>query len=306
MANSKSSSPAPRKPRFSEALSTEGYRNLIARTLGDPERAKRFVASISSAVAVNPALQECDAGTILAGALLGESLNLSPSPQLGQYYLVPFEDRRNGRTVATFVLGYKGYLQLALRSGQYRKINVLPIKKGELKYYDPLNEEIEVSLIEDEIERETAETVGYFAFFEYLNGFRKTLYWSKKKMEAHGKRYSKAFHSQHSFWQRDFDVMAMKTMLRQLISKWGIMSFEMQTALASDSAAMSVSGSDGPAVEFLTGQDIGDMADAYSEAAGEVVDEVPGGAVETADDRRPEAPAETKPEAGSAASLDGI
>ena len=269
-----------RKPRFSEALSTEGYRKLINKTLQDEDRAKRFIASISSAVAVNAALQDCDAGSILAGALLGESLNLSPSPQLGQYYLVPFKDNKNNRTVATFVLGYKGYVQLALRSGQYKKLNVLPIKKGELVYYDPLNEEIKVNLIQDELQRETAETVGYYAFFEYLNGFRKSLYWSKQKMENHGKRYSKAYNSSHSFWQRDFDSMAAKTMLRQLISKWGIMSFEMQTAFTNDSAAMTVSDSGEVTTDFLTGHDINDMAEAYIEMSGEVVDEVPSGAAE--------------------------
>ena len=285
--NSKSNGAVARRPRFSEALATDGYRSLIARTLGDESRAKRFVASISSAVAVNPDLQRCDVGTILSGALLGESLNLSPSPQLGQYYLVPFEDRKNNRTAATFVLGYKGYVQLALRSGQYRKLNVVPIKKGELKRYDPLNEEIEVNFIEDELERETAETVGYFAFFEYMNGFRKTLYWSKRKMKAHAKRYSKSFHSEHSFWQRDFDAMAMKTMLRQLISKWGIMSFEMQTAYASDGAVMASGAGSETAVEYLTGHDIGDMAAAIGEAVSEAVDEAPSGAAEAAHEKQP-------------------
>ena len=117
----------PQKPKFSVAITTKGYQSLISNTLRDPARARRFTASITSAVAVNPALQECDAGTILAGALLGESLNLSPSPQLGQYYLVPFKQKakydRAGNLIrpeivtATFVLGYKGYVQLALRSG---------------------------------------------------------------------------------------------------------------------------------------------------------------------------------------------
>jgi len=93
------------KPKFSVAIQSEGYKNLINSTLGDPQRASRFVASISSAVAINPALQDCDAGTILSGALVGESLNLSPSPALGHYYLVPFNDNVNNRKVATFQLG---------------------------------------------------------------------------------------------------------------------------------------------------------------------------------------------------------
>lgn len=232
------------KPKFSVAIQSDTYKNLINRTLGDKDRATRFIASISSAVATNIQLQECDAGSILSGALLGESLNLSPSPQLGQYYLVPFKDNKKGYKVAQFQLGYKGYIQLAIRSGQYKKLNVLAIKKGELIKYDPLNEEIEVKLIEDEEERENAETIGYYAMFEYANGFRKTLYWTKKHMEAHAEKYSMGYkvHKGYTFWEKDFDGMAYKTMLRQLISKWGIMSIDMQKAMEQDMSAINSDG----------------------------------------------------------------
>ena len=235
---------ATNKPKFSVAIQSDMYKNLINQTLGDKERATRFIASISSAVATNQALQECDAGTILSGALLGESLNLSPSPQLGQYYLVPFNDTKRGCKVAQFQLGYKGYIQLAIRSGQYKKLNVLAIKKGELIKYDPLNEEIEVNLIDDEEERENAETIGYYAMFEYTNGFRKSLYWSKSKMEKHALKYSKGYsaHKGYTFWEKDFDGMAYKTMLRQLISKWGIMSIDMQQAVEKDMATINTDG----------------------------------------------------------------
>lgn len=235
---------ATNRPKFSVAIQSDMYKNLINQTLGDKDRATRFIASISSAVATNQALQECDAETILSGALLGESLNLSPSPQLGQYYLVPFNDSKKGYKVAQFQLGYKGYIQLAIRSGQYKKLNVLAIKKGELIKYDPLNEEIEVSLIEDEEERETAETIGYYAMFEYTNGFRKSLYWSKSKMEKHALKYSKGYtaHKGYTFWEKDFDGMAYKTMLRQLISKWGIMSIDMQQAVEKDMTAINTDG----------------------------------------------------------------
>ena len=235
---------ATNRPKFSVAIQSDMYKNLINQTLGDKDRATRFIASISSAVATNQALQECDAGTILSGALLGESLNLSPSPQLGQYYLVPFNDSKKGYKVAQFQLGYKGYIQLAIRSGQYKKLNVLAIKKGELIKYDPLNEEIEVNLIEDEEERENAETIGYYAMFEYTNGFRKSLYWSKSKLEKHALKYSKGYsaHKGYTFWEKDFDGMAYKTMLRQLISKWGIMSIDMQQAVEKDMATINTDG----------------------------------------------------------------
>lgn len=232
------------KPKFSVAIQSDTYKNLINNTLGDKDRASRFIASISSAVATNPSLQECDAGTILSEALLGESLNLSPSPQLGQYYLVPFNDSKRGCKVAQFQLGYKGYIQLAIRSGQYKKLNVLAIKKGELIKYDPLNEEIEVNLIEDEEERENAETIGYYAMFEYTNGFRKSLYWSKSKMEKHALKYSSGYKAKkgYTYWEKDFDGMAYKTMLRQLISKWGIMSIDMQQAVEKDMATINTDG----------------------------------------------------------------
>lgn len=232
------------KPKFSVAIQSDTYKKLINNTLGDKDRAARFIASISSAVATNPSLQECDAGTILSGALLGESLNLSPSPQLGQYYLVPFNDSKRGFKVAQFQLGYKGYIQLAIRSGQYKKLNVLAIKKGELVKYDPLNEEIEVNLIEDEEERENTETIGYYAMFEYTNGFRKSLYWSKSKMEKHALKYSSGYKAKkgYTYWEKDFDGMAYKTMLRQLISKWGIMSIDMQQAVEKDMATINTDG----------------------------------------------------------------
>lgn len=224
------------KPKFSQIIKTERYQNLIASTLKNPVKIERFVAAITSAVAVNPALQECDPATILSGALLGETLGLSPSPQLGQYYLVPFNNSKKGCKDAQFQLGYKGYIQLALRSGQYKKLNVIAVKEGELMRFDPLSEDLELNLIEDDSERESRQTIGYAAMFEYLNGFRKTIYWSRAKMESHALKYSKGYAAKkgYTFWEKDFDSMAFKTMLRQLISKWGIMSIELQTGIEND------------------------------------------------------------------------
>jgi len=162
--------------------------------------------------------------------------------------LVPFNDSKKGYKVAQFQLGYKGYIQLAIRSGYYKKLNVMAIKKGELINFDELNEEIEVNLIQDEEEREKAETIGYYAMFEYTNGFRKAIYWSRKKMEQHALRYSqgykgdKAKGTSYTFWSKDFDGMAYKTMLRQLISKWGIMSTDMQEAYTKDMATIQENG----------------------------------------------------------------
>lgn len=265
-------------------LNQDNVKNQLNQAVG--KNSMRFVSAVVSAVTNTPALQECTNQSILSAALLGESLNLSPSPQLGQYYLVPYNNKKavvNQETgkeekitvkEAQFQMGYKGYIQLAIRSGQYKKLNVLAIKEGELIKFDPLMEEIEVRLIEDEEERDQAKTIGYYAMFEYTNGFKKAIYWSKKKMLAHADKYSQAFSKDaktvtvrgkekkkvsftdfeagkypkedewmySSFWYKDFDGMAYKTMLRQLISKWGIMSIDMVSAMDAD---MSVIREDG-------------------------------------------------------------
>ena len=272
MSNSPNTPAVRQQPKFSVAITTTGYKNLINNTLGDPDRAKRFVASITSAVAVNPALQECEAGSILAGALLGESLNLSPSPQLGQYYLVPFKTKakynRNNELIqpetvkAQFVLGYKGYIQLALRSGAYADLDVMEIREGEYKGKNQFTGKPQFSFVEDDDERDKLPVIGYMAYFEYLNGFRKVIYWTKAKMMNHADTYSPAYSAAahqkimageiadkdmwkfSSFWYKDFDGMAKKTLLRQLISKWGIMSTEMQNAYTNDGSMAEVGESD--------------------------------------------------------------
>lgn len=231
---------------FTAYLTADAVKEQINKVVGS-KNGTRFISSIVSAVNNNKELQTCSNSSILSAALLGESLNLSPSPQLGQYYLVPFNNK-DGK-VAQFQLGYKGYIQLAIRSGQYKKINVLAIKEGELVRYDPLNEEIEVNLIEDEEEREKAPTIGYYAMFEYTNGFKKAMYWSRVKTEAHALKYSAGYAAdkrkgnQYTFWSKDFDGMAYKTMLRQLISKWGIMSIDLVTAIDADMAIVNEDGS---------------------------------------------------------------
>ena len=240
-----------KKTSLSAYLTNDAVKMQINKVVGGKDGAK-FISSLMSAVQATPALQECSNTSLVNAAMLGHALNLSPSPQLGQFYMVPFKNNKKNTVEAQFQLGYKGYIQLAIRSGQYKKLNVLEIKEGELIKYDPLNEELEVNLIEDDEIRENTPTTGYYAMFEYGNGFRKTMYWSRKKMLTHADKYSAAFSASKladlqagkipdkdlwkysSFWYKDFDGMAKKTMLRQLISKWGIMSIEMQQAFEGD------------------------------------------------------------------------
>lgn len=241
---------APAKPTQSVGLSTF-VRNKLSKTMTG-KKLDDFITAVVSIVNNNPKLAQCDQTSLLSSCLQAQSLNLSLNQGMGQAWIVPYNNKKKGVPDATFQLGYKGYIQLAIRSGQYKKLNVLAIKAGELKSWDPLNEEIEIELIHNEREREKAETIGYYAMFEYVNGFKKALYWSREKMEAHADRYSQAFSMANyakfkagkvppseewkysSFWYKDFDAMAIKTMLRQLISKWGIMSIEMQNALIAD------------------------------------------------------------------------
>lgn len=263
--NSLTKKPQQQKLSLAAFLNSEKVLGNIDQALGKENR-QRCITGAISATNNNPALQECTNQSILSGVLLGESLKLSPSPQLGHYYLVPFNDKDNGK-VAQFQLGYKGYIQLAIRSGQYKKLNVLAIKEGELEYFDPLNEEIKINLMVDNWDnREDAPTIGYYAMFELVNGFKKAIYWSKKQMAAHADKYSPAFSMKEttiktrygsknkvsfadfeagnyppedawmysSFWYKNFDGMAYKTMLRQLISKWGIMSIDLQSAFEHD------------------------------------------------------------------------
>lgn len=235
------------KPSLSAYLQRDAVKNKINEVVGGKD-GQRFISAIVSATNNNTALQECNQGSIVSAALLGEALKLSPSPQLGHYYLVPYNDKEKGK-VAQFQLGYKGYIQLAIRSGQYKKLNVVAVKAGELVYFNPLDEEIEINLHEDWDAREKLETIGYYAMFELVNGFRKAIYWSKTQMHNHAMKYSPGYKKDvergwsYTFWSKDFDGMAFKTMLRQLISKWGIMSIEMQSAFEGDMAVIHEDGS---------------------------------------------------------------
>ena len=242
---------------FSKFLTLPKVQKSLSASFTDKTEMVKFTASISSAVSANPDLQKCDFSTIVSAGLLSNSLGLSLSPSLGFAYIVPFEDKKRSRFVATFILGYRGYIQLAIRSGYYKRLVVQAIKEGELVFSNPIEEEYAFHPLPDE-ERENAPVIGYYAMFEHINGFVKKMYWNKNKMLTHADRYSKAFTLKgdrykkpyqdfldgkvpsnelwrySSFWYQDFDEMAKKTMIRQLLSKWGIMSIDMQKAYEQD------------------------------------------------------------------------
>ena len=218
-------------------LAKEAVKANVESVLGVKD-SQRFISSVVSAVQTNPALSDCTNASILSAALLGHSLNLPQSPQIGMFYFVPFKDTKKGVTEATFQLSYRGMLQLAMRSGQYKSINVTDIREGELVSYDPIEDLYEFNPETDINKRGTLKIIGDYAYFVMVNGFKKGIYWPKEKVEAHAKKYSATYRKGYGLWSTDFDSMARKTLLRQLISKWGIMSVEMERAYVGDQAVI--------------------------------------------------------------------
>ena len=194
------------------------------------ENAGAFVASIIDLYNTDKTLQLCDPRNVVMEALKAASLKLPINKQLGFAWIVPYRDGKTGAYIPTFQLGYKGYIQLCMRTGAYRYINADIVYEGELVKYDKLTGEIEI----DPSKRISDKKIGYFAFIETLNGFRKTLYMSVEEVTKHAERYSKSYGRENSVWATDFDSMALKTCLRLLLSKYGIMSVEMQQAYIQD------------------------------------------------------------------------
>lgn len=184
-------------------------------------KSDQFIASLLSIVNNNKLLSNADNNSILTAAMKAATLNLPIEPSLGFAYIVPYKRQ------AQFQLGYKGLIQLAIRSGQVKNINSGVIYKAQFKSYDPLFETLEVDFSQPE-----DEVAGYFATLELLNGFKKLIYWTKERAYSHGKRFSKSFGN--SPWQTDFDAMAQKTLLKQIISKYAPLSTELQEAITAD------------------------------------------------------------------------
>lgn len=200
-----------------------------------------FMASLLNLVNGDPNLAEAEPMSVITSAMVAATLDLPIDKNLGYAYLVPFRDwKKNNVKVAQFQLGYKGYIQLAQRSGQYKALNVTPIYEGELISWNRLTEEIEL----DMDKKNSDEVVGYVGYFKLLNGFEKTVYWTKQEMEAHRIKHNKAKDKTKlaNVWLSDYDAMACKTVLRGLLSKWGILSIEMQTAEINDGKAATIDG----------------------------------------------------------------
>lgn len=234
MANIQSKTNFNNRPKFSVAIKSDSYQKLINDTLGDKKTAAAFVADITTAVANNSVLANCDAGSILSAGLQAQRLNLPLTNGLGFVYLVPYGNK------AQFQISYKGLIQLAQRSGKFEKLGVKEIHEGQVKGYDEFGDEI----IEFSREYDNNEIVGYYAYFKLLNGFKKTLYWTKEQCMKHAKTYSKSYGngSATDLWTNNFDLMSCKTVLKQLLSRYAPLSVEMQQAILSDQAVIQQNG----------------------------------------------------------------
>lgn len=215
-------------------LDGEGMRKRFNELLG--KRAPQFISSVISLVNADSALQQAmyeAPGTVIQSALKAAMYDLPIDPALGYAYIVAFKNKKkdqDGRefylTEATFIMGYKGMEQLAIRSGVYSRIpDAVDVREGELKRYDRLTGDAEFSWIEDEDEREKLPIIGYAGYFRLLNGAEKTIYMTQKQVENHEKKNRKGKYMGKG-WREDWDTMARKTVLRRLISKYGLMSID--------------------------------------------------------------------------------
>lgn len=225
---------AARQMSISQYLNSDNVKKHVEGILKD--RAPQLITSLISLSNLTPGLAKCDPKTLLYCGMKAASLNLPLDNNLGFAYAIPFNNKKAGAVEAQFMAGYRAYIQLAQRSGQYKRINALEIKVGELVKWDPFTETLELQLINDQEQRDKAAVLGYAAMFELLNGFTKTIYWSKDKILKHAKRFSKTF--SNGPWQTDFDAMAKKTVIKELISKWGPMSIQLQEAIKFDQAVI--------------------------------------------------------------------
>lgn len=224
------------------------------------ERAPQYMSSIVNLVNSDTNLKKCEPMSVIASCMVAATMDLPVDKNLGYAWVVPYKDK------AQFQMGYKGFIQLALRTGQYKAINVVEIREGELISWNPLSEEVEI----DFTERKSNKVIGYAGYFKLLNGFEKTVYWSKEDMEAHAKKFSKTYNFKNSVWQTDFDSMAKKTVIRNLLSKWGILSIEMQKAYTADNNTIkeSILNEDTMEIDFEAGEVIEEVE--YTEPVQEV------------------------------------
>lgn len=229
--------------RFNATIKNERTQDYLRQVLG--KNATAFVTSLTSIVSSNTSLQACEPLSLMYVGIKAAALNLPLDPNLGLAYPIPYKNNKTGKTEAQFQIGWKGIVQLAIRSGQFKAINVTDIREGEYLGEDILTGELRLAQVDN---RESRKVVGYAAYMRLINGFEKSLYWSSEKVEAHARQYSQTYGSSKDYirkqskWTTDFDAMAKKTVLKMLLSKYAPLSIEMRDAIQSDQAVFTSEG----------------------------------------------------------------
>lgn len=222
---------------FNQTITNVKTQEYLKSVLGEKKQA--FVNNLTALVSNDKALQACEPMTLMFAALKATALDLPLDNNLGFAYVIPFKDNRAGTTLATFMMGYKGVTQLAIRSGQFKNINVTDVREGELKGRNRLTGEVEVEWIADDKERSKAKVVGYMGYFKLLSGYEKTTYWSIEELEQHGVKYSQTYRKGYGVWKDNFDSMAKKTVVKLMLNKGDApMSVEMQQAVKYDQSVI--------------------------------------------------------------------
>ena len=228
-------------------------------------KAVGFLTSLINTTNGNAQLQQADPNSILKAGAIAATLDLPIDPNLGFAYIVPYKKKYkdelgnwNEKNEAQFQMGYKGFVQLAIRTGQYKRINVAVLYEGQFESYDPITDELKYNLDN----RLSDEITHYVAYFQTINGFEKYNVMSKEEIENHAKKFSKTYSYKGSSWQTNFNTMAKKTVLKLLLSKFGILSIEMQTAQKADQAVIREFDNNNIEVEYVDNENnINDTAD---------------------------------------------
>lgn len=219
-------------------------------------KAVGFLTSLINTTNGNAQLQQADPNSILKAGAIAATLDLPIDPNLGFAYIVPYNNK--GKNEAQFQMGYKGFVQLAIRTGQYKRINVTELYEGQFESYDPITDELKYNLDN----RLSDEITHYVAYFQTINGFEKYNVMSKEEIENHAKKFSKTYSYKGSSWQTNFNTMAKKTVLKLLLSKFGILSIEMQTAQKADQAVIREFDNNNIEVEYVDNENnINDTVD---------------------------------------------
>lgn len=230
---------------FNQTITDEKTQNYLQSVLG--EKRSSFVSNMASLVSNKKELQDCEPLGLIYAGIKATALDLPLDSNLGFAYVIPYDNKKEGIKEAQFQLGWRGLLQLAIRSGQFKTINVREVREGEIVGEDFLSGEIQFKKLPNE-QRELAKIIGYVSFFRLMNGMEKMLYMSVEDMEKHAKRYSQTYKSRYdnvrlaSKWSTDFDAMSKKTVLKLLLSRYAPLSIEMVSAIKSDQAVLTENG----------------------------------------------------------------